>query len=41
MKFYSEKLNKLFDTEKELVSAEKILEEEKAKKQRAAEEKKA
>lgn len=41
MKFYSEKLNKLFDTEKELVSAEKILEEEKAKKQRAAEEKRA
>ena len=41
MKFYSEKLKKLFDTEKELVEAEKVVEEEQLKKQKAAEQKKA
>lgn len=41
MKYYSEKLNKLFDTEKELVSAEKAQAAEETKKQKAAEQKKA
>ena len=39
MKYYSEKLNRLFDTEKELVEAENIhnkkLAEEKEKKEKA------
>lgn len=41
MKFYSEKLDKLFNSEQELLEAEKVLEAEQAKKQKAAEEKKA
>lgn len=41
MKFYSEKLKKLFDTEQELVAAEKAVEVEQEKKQKAAEQKKA
>lgn len=41
MKFYSEKLKKLFDTEKELTTAEKAVDEEQLKKQKAAEQKKA
>lgn len=41
MKYYSEKLNKLFDTEKELVNAEKAQAAEETKKQKAAEQKKA
>lgn len=40
MKFYSEKLKKLFDTEKELVAAEKVVDEENAKKKLASEQKK-
>jgi septal ring factor EnvC (AmiA/AmiB activator) len=41
MKYYSEKLNKLFDTEKDLVAAEQALAAEQAKKELAAQEKKA
>jgi hypothetical protein len=41
MKFYSEKLNKLFDTEKELVTAEKELADKEAKKAELAKSKKA
>ena len=41
MKFYSEKLKKLFDTEQELVATEKAVEVEQEKKQKAAEQKKA
>ncbi len=41
MKYYSEKLNKLFDTEKDLVAAEKELADKEAKKELAAQEKKA
>lgn len=41
MKFYSEKLNKLFDTEKELVAAEKELADKEAKKAELAKSKKA
>lgn len=41
MKFYSEKLNKLFDTEKELVAAEKEVADKEAKKAEAAKAKKA
>lgn len=41
MKFYSEKLNKLFETEKELIAAEKELADKEAKKAEAAKEKKA
>lgn len=45
MKYYSEKLNRLFETEKELVEAENIhdkkLAEEKEKKEKAAKERKA
>jgi hypothetical protein len=41
MKFYSEKLKKLFDTEKELVAAEKVVDEENEKKKLASEQKKA
>ena len=40
MKFYSEKLKKLFDTEKELVAAEKVVDEENQKKKLASEQKK-
>lgn len=40
MKFYSEKLKKLFDTEKELVAAEKVVDEENEKKKLASEQKK-
>jgi YesN/AraC family two-component response regulator len=40
MKFYSEKLKKLFDTEKDLVAAEKVVDEENAKKELAASQKK-
>lgn len=40
MKFYSEKLKKLFDTEKELVAAEKVVDEENQKKRLASEQKK-
>lgn len=40
MKFYSEKLKKLFDTEKELVAAEKVVDEENQKKKVASEQKK-
>lgn len=40
MKFYSEKLKKLFDTEKDLVAAEKVVDEENAKKKLASEQKK-
>lgn len=40
MKFYSEKLKKLFDTEKELVEAEKVVDEENEKKKLASEQKK-
>ena len=41
MKFYSEKLNKLFDTEKEAIEAEKKLEAEKAEAAKKASAKKA
>lgn len=41
MKFYSEKLNKLFETEKELVAAEKELADKEAKKAELAKSKKA
>jgi seryl-tRNA synthetase len=41
MKYYSEKLNKLFDTEKELVAAEKELADKEAKKAELAKSKKA
>ena len=41
MKFYSEKLNKLFDTETDLVAAETELAEREAKKAEAAKNKKA
>lgn len=40
MKFYSEKLKKLFDTEKDLVAAEKVVDEENEKKKLASEQKK-
>ena len=40
MKFYSEKLKKLFDTEKDLVAAEKVVDEENQKKRLASEQKK-
>ena len=40
MKFYSEKLKKLFDTEKDLVAAEKVADEENEKKKLASEQKK-
>ena len=40
MKFYSEKLKKLFDTEKELVAAEKVVDEENQKNKLASEQKK-
>lgn len=41
MKFYSEKLKKLFNTEQEVLDAEKALDEENEKKKVAAEQKKA
>ena len=41
MKYYSEKLNKLYDTEKDLQTAEQELAEAEAKKAEAAKEKKA
>jgi hypothetical protein len=41
MKFYSEKLNKLFDTETELVAAEKAVAKVEAEKEAAAKQKKA
>lgn len=41
MKYYSEKLNKLFDTEKDLKAAEKELTDKEAKKAEAASQKKA
>ena len=40
MKFYSEKLKKLFDTEKDLVAAEKVVDEENQMKKLASEQKK-
>lgn len=40
MKFYSEKLKKLFDTEKDLVAAEKVVDEENEKKKLVSEQKK-